>query len=83
MSGLVVDIGDQPTGYGKYVIIKHSNGYQSLYGHLNRVTVRKGEYIYQNEKVGEMGNTGRSTGPHLHFSIYKNNTPVNPMTYLW
>lgn len=83
MSGRVADIGDRPSGYGKYVIIKHSNGYQSLYAHLSRINVREGEYIYQNEKIGEMGNTGRSTGPHLHFSIYKNNTPVNPSTYLW
>ena len=83
MSGRVADVGDRPSGYGKYVIIKHSNGYQSLYGHLSRITVREGEYVYQNEKLGEMGNTGRSTGPHLHFSIYKNNTPVNPKTYLW
>ena len=83
MSGVVADVGDRPTGYGRYVIIKHSNGYQSLYGHLNRVTVREGQYISQGEKLGEMGNTGRSTGPHLHFSIYKNNAPVNPLTYLW
>ncbi len=83
MSGVVADVGDRPSGYGKYVIIKHANGYQSLYGHLSRITVREGQYIYQNEKIGEMGNTGRSTGPHLHFSIYKNNIPVNPNTYLW
>ena len=83
MSGRVADIGDRPSGYGKYVIIKHSNGYQSLYGHLSRVTVREGQYVYQGTKIGEMGNTGRSTGPHLHFSIYKNNSPVNPLTYLW
>jgi len=83
MSGRVADIGDRPSGYGKYVIIKHSNGYQSLYGHMSRVTVREGQYIYQGTKIGEMGNTGRSTGPHLHFSVYKNNSPVNPLTYLW
>jgi murein DD-endopeptidase MepM/ murein hydrolase activator NlpD len=83
MSGRVADVGDRPSGYGKYVIIKHSNGYQSLYGHMSRVTVREGQYIYQGSKIGEMGNTGRSTGPHLHFSVYKNNSPVNPLTYLW
>ncbi len=83
MSGRVAAIGEQVSGYGKYVIIKHANGYQSLYGHMNKITVRKGQYISQGEKIGEMGNTGRSTGPHLHFSIYKNNIPVNPLTYLW
>ena len=83
MSGTVADVGDRPSGYGKYVIIKHANGYQSLYGHMSRITVREGQYVYQGTKIGEMGNTGRSTGPHLHFSIYKNNSPVNPLTYLW
>ena len=83
MSGRVADIGDRPSGYGKYVIIKHSNGYQSLYAHLSKISVRKGQYVYQGNKIGEMGNTGRSTGPHLHFSIYRNNSPVNPLTYLW
>lgn len=83
MSGIIADVGDRPSGYGKYVIVKHPNGYQSLYGHLSRVTVREGQYISQGEKLGEMGNTGRSTGPHLHFSIYKNNSPVNPANYLW
>ena len=83
MSGRVADVGDRPSGYGKYIIIKHSNGYQSLYGHFSKITVRKGQYVYQGDKIGEMGNSGRSTGPHLHFSVYKNNIPVNPLTYLW
>ncbi len=83
MAGRVADVGDRPSGYGKYVIIKHANGYQSLYGHLSKISVRRGQYVSQGEKIGEMGNTGRSTGPHLHFSIYKNNVPVNPKKYLW
>ncbi len=83
MAGRVADIGDRPSGYGKYVIIKHSNGYQSLYGHMDKVVVREGQYVNQGGKIGEMGNTGRSTGPHLHFSVYKNNAPVNPLNYLW
>ena len=83
MAGVVADIGDRPTGYGKYVIIRHSYGFQSLYAHLDRITVREGQWVSQGSKLGEMGNTGRSTGSHLHFSIYKNNSPINPLNYLF
>jgi len=83
MAGVIADIGDRPTGYGKYVIIRHNYGFQSLYAHLDRVTVREGQYVGQGQKIGEMGNTGRSTGSHLHFSIYKNNSPINPLNYLF
>ena len=84
MAGRVASIGNQPRGYGKYVVIQHRHGFQSLYGHLSTIAVRRGEYIRQGQKIGDMGNSGRSTGPHLHFSIYKNNVPVNPLSgYLY
>jgi murein DD-endopeptidase MepM/ murein hydrolase activator NlpD len=79
MSGTVIVIGDQPLGYGKYIVIRHERGFQSLYGHLDRILVRNGQRISQGQKIGEMGNSGRSTGSHLHFSLYKNNVPVNPL----
>lgn len=82
MDGIVADVENRPAGYGKYVVIKHSRGYQTLYGHLNSVSVRQGQRISQGQILGTMGNTGRSTGPHLHFAIYKNNRPVNPLTIL-
>jgi LysM repeat protein len=56
-------------GYGKYVVISHDNGTQTLYGHLNSVNVGVGETVGQGQFIGEVGNTGRSTGPHLHFEI--------------
>ena len=68
--------------YGKYIIIKHPGGYQSLYAHLNKNLVRKGQNISQGEIIAELGSTGRSTGPHLHFSIYKNQKPVDPLKQL-
>ena len=68
--------------YGKYIIIRHSGGYQSLYAHLDKYLVRKGQNVSQGEIIGELGNTGRSTGPHLHFSIYKNQKPVDPVKQL-
>ena len=68
--------------YGKYIIIKHHGGYQSLYAHLNKYLVRKGQNVDQGEIIAELGNTGRSTGPHLHFSIYANQKPVDPLKQL-
>lgn len=82
MDGVVADVENRPAGYGKYVVIKHDRGYQTLYGHLDSISVREGQRINQGESVGSMGNTGRSTGSHLHFAIYKNNRPVNPLTIL-
>jgi LysM repeat protein len=56
-------------GYGLYVVIKHANGTQTLYGHLSSVLVKAGEYVTQGQVIGKMGNTGKSTGTHLHFEI--------------
>ena len=56
-------------GYGKYIVISHYNGTQTVYGHLNEVLVNEGEVVYQSQVIGLTGNTGHSTGPHLHFEI--------------
>lgn len=64
--------------YGNYVIISHINGYQSLYAHLHTATVKAGQYLQQGQKLGLVGSTGYSTGPHLHFTVYKNGKLVNP-----
>ena len=79
MAGRVVAVGDQPRGYGKYIVIKHNHGFQSLYGHLSTIEVNRNQYVAQGQRIGLMGNSGRSTGSHLHFSLYKNNIPVNPL----
>jgi len=70
-------------GYGKCVIIRHPNGYKSLYAHLSRYgKIRVGQYVKQGQIIGYVGSTGRSTGPHLHFGIYKNNKAINPARVL-
>jgi len=79
----VVEVVDENWLYGKRIIISHSNGYKTLYAHLNSFSVKKGDRVIQGRKIGELGNTGYSTGPHLHFSIYdKNNKLVNPLELL-
>jgi murein DD-endopeptidase MepM/ murein hydrolase activator NlpD len=68
--------------YGKYIILTHSNGYQTLYAHMNVTSVRQGAYVNQGARIGEVGSTGYSTGPHLHFAVYKNGRALNPLEFL-
>lgn len=83
MEGKIVAVGYNPRTYGNYVIINHSGGFQTLYGHLHSVYVKNGSYVKQGVVIGTMGNTGRSTGSHLHFSIYQYQNPVDPLKYLF
>lgn len=62
-------------GYGNYIVIKHDNGTQTLYSHMNSIAVAQGAWVEQGETVGTVGNTGRSTGPHLHFEVRGGKNP--------
>lgn len=64
--------------YGNYVILDHGNGYQTLYAHMVRYSVRKGQYVSQDAQIGQVGNTGYSTGAHLHFTVYKHGKLIDP-----
>ena len=68
--------------YGYYVTINHGDGFSSLYAHMTHYKVSKGQYVEKGQLIGYMGSTGRSTGPHLHFSIFYNGSAVNPMNYI-
>ena len=81
MEGRVSDVGFDRT-YGNYVIITHPDNFQTLYAHLHTVSVRKDERVAQGARIGTVGNTGHSTGPHLHFGVYRNGRDVNPLDFL-
>ena len=81
--GTVIAVGYSIRSYGNYVIIKHGQGFQTVYGHLSTISVSNGSYVRQGQVLGKMGNTGRSTGPHLHFGVYRYQNPVDPLEYLF
>jgi murein DD-endopeptidase MepM/ murein hydrolase activator NlpD len=68
--------------YGKVVVVDHGHGISSLYGHLNRVLVKKGDKVAYRQRVGLMGSTGRSTGTHLHYEVRIDDKPVDPMKFI-
>jgi len=81
--GVVERLKGKMTGYGKVMIIDHGYGYESLYAHMSKIIVKPGEKVKRGQLIGYVGNTGRSTGPHLHYEIRKNGKPVNPAHYFF
>lgn len=79
--GTVLEAGDQPE-YGTYVLVQHPDGYQSLYGHLSRLTVKAGRPVEAGDVLGLSGNTGRSSAPHLHFEVRRAGLPIDPRKIL-
>ncbi|MDR2551685.1 MAG: M23 family metallopeptidase [Treponema sp.] len=81
MAGRVTAAGWDNT-YGNFVVITHAAGYKTLYGHMNSISTKSGVSVSAGTVIGTVGNTGLSTGPHLHFTVYKNGSSVNPRTLL-
>jgi murein DD-endopeptidase MepM/ murein hydrolase activator NlpD len=73
---------EKDKGYGKHILIDHGDGLKTQYAHLSEVLVEKGQSIRQGECIGKVGNTGKSTGPHLHFELLKEDTPLDPEKYI-
>lgn len=80
-SGKVVFAGKN-SSYGNYVIIDHGNGFRTLYAHLKSYSVKVGDWVKKGQKIARMGNTGTSTGTHLHFEIHINGVPTNPLNFV-
>lgn len=79
--GTVVTAGVE-SGYGNVIKIQHAFGISTVYGHLSKFRVTKGQKVSRGDRIGDMGNTGRSTGPHLHYEIRVSGNPTNPMTFI-
>ena len=78
----VVTFAGNMSGYGKIIIIRHDNGYETRYAHLSVISTNVGEHVNQGDLIGKTGNSGRTTGAHLHFEVRQNGVPKNPMKYL-
>ena len=81
MDGRVSTVGFNGT-YGNFIILSHSGGFQTMYAHLSVTSVKQGSAVTQGVKIGEVGNTGYSTGPHLHFAVFKNGRAIDPRDLL-
>jgi peptidoglycan hydrolase-like protein with peptidoglycan-binding domain len=80
--GVVAFAGWNSGGYGNLVVIRHRLGFESWYAHLSRIAVRVGQGVGGGTRLGYVGSSGRSTGPHLHFEVRRFGTPIDPMPYL-
>lgn len=80
--GKVTEVGYDENGYGNYVVVDHGDGYTSLYGHLQKATVKQGETVSSGQQVGVIGSTGNSSGPHLHLRVRKNGQSIDPRTVI-
>jgi murein DD-endopeptidase MepM/ murein hydrolase activator NlpD len=81
-SGVVVTALKLGTGYGWHLVVDHGNGYKTLYGHMSGFNVDYGERVAKGDRIGSVGNTGLSTGPHLHLELIQNGGRVNPLKFL-
>lgn len=82
-NGKVMNIDKEHRGYGNCIIINHGFGYQTLYGHMYRMKARPGQIVKRGELIGYVGNTGLSSGPHLHYEVIKNGKKINPINYFF
>ena len=82
-NGVVKRADNRSSGYGKHIRIDHGFGYVSLYAHLSKYNVRRGQRVKRGDIIGYVGNTGRSVGPHLHYEIFKDKKKINPLNFYY
>jgi murein DD-endopeptidase MepM/ murein hydrolase activator NlpD len=81
--GVVKDVEFSGRGYGNQITINHGYGYTTRYAHLSRIDIQPGQKIKRGDIIGGVGNTGKSVGPHLHYEVRKNGTPLNPVNFFY
>ena len=81
--GVIKKVRHSRRGYGNTILIDHGYGYKTFYAHLSKILVRRGQKVKRGEIIGEVGNTGKSTAPHVHYEIIKNNRKINPIYYFF
>ena len=81
-NGMVIYAGRDFRGFGKMILVETGNGWATLYAHLDGILVSEGQKVNRGSTIGLLGNTGRSTGPHLHFELRRDKAPVDPLMYL-
>jgi murein DD-endopeptidase MepM/ murein hydrolase activator NlpD len=81
MEGRVIETG-YSSSFGNYILLAHHSGYMSFYGHLSAINVKSGQWVSIGQRIGLVGSTGYSTGPHLHFTVFKNGRTTNPTVVL-
>jgi murein DD-endopeptidase MepM/ murein hydrolase activator NlpD len=82
VGGGVVTFAGVKNGYGYVVDVTHGDGYVTRYGHNRKLLVKVGDTVTRGQRIAEMGSTGRSTGPHVHFEVLRNGIAVNPLSYI-
>jgi murein DD-endopeptidase MepM/ murein hydrolase activator NlpD len=81
MAGRVTQVGNDES-WGNFVVVSHHSGYRTFYAHMSAVRTKVGAYVETGERIGDVGSTGLSTGPHVHFTVYKNGVTVNPLSLM-
>lgn len=80
-NGTVVEVDYKRTGYGYHVTIDHGYGYETLYAHMSKILVKKGDKVKKGQEIGQVGSTGSSTAPHLHYEVHKDGKAVDPIFF--
>jgi murein DD-endopeptidase MepM/ murein hydrolase activator NlpD len=75
--------GNLGNGFGNHVVLNHGYGYETLYGHMARIKAKVGQLVKRGEVIGWVGNTGKSTGPHLHYEVHKGGRPIDPIYFFY
>jgi len=79
----IINFSGNQGGYGKVIKIKHDNGFKTIYAHLSKILVKRGQNVKRGDLIGKSGNTGRSVGPHLHYEVHQFGNPQNPLDYFF